>query len=79
MNKSMLDFITTVKNSKPSTHWKDFSKSKEVTILKKEILVVQKKINPGNSSAPRGQPRCSLNAQLRGLQHAPCFASAIED
>jgi hypothetical protein len=50
MNKSMADFITTVKNSRPSTHWRDFSKSNEVTILKKAILDVQKKINKGNVS-----------------------------
>ena len=50
MNKSMADFITTVKNSRPSTHWRDFSKSNEVTILKKAILDVQKDINKGNVS-----------------------------
>ena len=46
----MTVFISTVKNSRPSTHWKDFTKSKEVAILKKAILVVQKEINPGNIS-----------------------------
>jgi hypothetical protein len=51
MNKSMADFITTVKNSRPSTtHWRNFSKSNEVTILKKAILDVQKDINKGNVS-----------------------------
>jgi hypothetical protein len=46
----MTDFITTVKNSRPSTHWrKDIKKSKEVTTLRKAILVVQNKINPGTS------------------------------
>jgi hypothetical protein len=49
-DKLMTDFITTVKNSRPSTHWKDFTKSKEVAVLKKAILVFQKKINPGNIS-----------------------------
>jgi hypothetical protein len=32
-----------------------------------------------SGGAARGQPRCSLNAQLRGLQYEAFFASAIED
>jgi hypothetical protein len=47
----MTVFISTVKNSRPSTHWKDFRNSKEVTTLKKAILVVQKDINKGNISS----------------------------
>ena len=50
MNKSMANFLITVKNSLPSTHWKYFSKSNEVAILKKAIIDVQKGINKGNVS-----------------------------
>ena len=51
MNKSMANFLITVKNSLPSTHWKYFSKRSEVTILKKAIIDVQKNSNRGNSSS----------------------------
>ena len=50
MNKSMANFLFTVKNSRPSTHWKYFTKSDEVTILKNAIILVQKGINKGNVS-----------------------------
>jgi hypothetical protein len=45
--------------------------------LKIELWVYVPALAPGG--AARSAKVCSLNAQLRGLQRAPCFASAIED
>jgi hypothetical protein len=71
MNKSMADFITTVKNSRPSTHWRDFSNSNEVTILKKAILDVQKHIKKGNVSthAMKFCARMALRPTLYEMPH----------
>ena len=71
----MTVFISTVKNSRPSTHWKYFTKSNEVTILKKAILVVQSKINPnfnpGNVSkfAKQFCERCAKRQNLYEMSH----------
>ena len=71
MNKSMANFLITVKNSLPSTHWKYFSKSNEVTILKKEIIDVQKGINKGNASthAKAFCARMAKRQHLYGMSH----------
>jgi hypothetical protein len=68
---SMAGFITTVKNSRPSTHWKDFSKSNEVTTLKKAIIDVQKESNRGNSSGLARQlcERMKKRPTLYEMQH----------
>jgi hypothetical protein len=65
------DFITTVKNSRPSTHWKDFSKSKEATILKNAIFFVQKDLNKGNISTFTRQfcARMKKRPKLYELSH----------
>jgi hypothetical protein len=71
MNKSMTDFITTVKNSRPSTHWKELSKSKEVAILKGVVLVVQEDINKGSVStfAMKFCARMKKRPELYELSH----------